>query len=185
MLGRVTDLAPSFLIAMPQLNDPHFERSVVLMLEHGEQGALGLVLNRPTPVTLAEVARSQDLTVRPELGPEVVFQGGPVQAERGFVLHDWTEAPEGVRLADNLMLSSSMETLKLLFTLGGVRFRLCLGYSGWGSGQLESELRDGSWLVAPFTPGHVLDTPPAQLWTTALRSLGIDPAMLQHGGGLH
>lgn len=182
----MSDLAPGFLIAVPQLADPNFERAVVLMIEHGEAGAMGIVINRPAPITLGDVARSHEIEPALPLQQAPVFLGGPVEPERGFVLHGREDLPELVQLFEGVNLSGSMETLKLLLEEGAAgAFRLCLGYAGWGPGQLERELQEGSWITAEALPRHVLETPPEEAWATVLREMGIDPAMLVQGGGLN
>ncbi len=185
-LPRVSEIAPGLLIAVPQLADPNFERSVVLMIEHGESGAMGIVINRPAGITLGDVARSHDIRPSPPLRESPVFVGGPVEPERGFVLHARQDLPEFVPLFDGMNLSGSMETLKVLLEEGPTDgFRLCLGYAGWGPGPLEKELQEGSWLTAEAVPRHILETPPDQTWSVVLREMGIDPAMLLQGGGLN
>lgn len=182
----MSEIAPGFLIAVPQLADPNFERAVVLMLEHSASGAMGLVINRPAGITLGEVARSHEIAAAAQLEDAPVFVGGPVEPERGFVLHARNDLPEHVQLFEGMHLSGSMESLKILLEQGSSEsFRLCLGYAGWGPGQLEQELREGSWLTAEAVPRHVLETPPDQAWEAILRSMGIDPAMLVQGGGLN
>src|SRR5690606_23731861 len=118
------------------------------MLEHSEAGALGLVVNRPGKVALSDVARLQNFEVRPEMEKKRAFFGGPVQLERGFVLHDREDIEESVELFDGLRVSSSVETLQAMLAGPLDRFRLMLGYSGWQPGQLERELQEGSWLIA-------------------------------------
>jgi putative transcriptional regulator len=184
MLEGVSEIAPGFLVAVPQLGDPNFQRSVVLMLEHTSEGAIGLVVNRPSQLTLADVARSQSMTASATAKEKPVFVGGPVQTERGFVVHENRELPESVELVDAIHVTSSLDSLQLLMN-SAERFRLCLGYAGWGPGQLEQELRDGSWITAKASLEHVLGTPPAEAWEAVLRGMGIDPAMLLHSGGLH
>ncbi|MGI5862599.1 MAG: YqgE/AlgH family protein [Myxococcales bacterium] len=181
----MSELAPGFLVAMPQLGDPNFQRAVVLILEHGEGGAMGLVINRPAPISLSQVARDQGYATGAGYEKAPVFIGGPVEPERGFVLHDRKDLPEAMPIVDGLCVSGSIESLKVLLQGPPDRFRLCLGYAGWGPGQLESELREGAWLAASVSRQHVLSTPPALAWEAVIRGMGIDPARLQLGGGLH
>lgn len=181
----MSDLAPGFLVAVPQLLDPTFHRTVILMLEHSDEGALGLVINRPGKVSLSDVARLQNLEVRPGMEQARAFFGGPVQLERGFVLHEREEIEESVELFDGVRVSSSVETLKEMLEGPLDRFRLMLGYSGWQPGQLERELQEGSWLVAKADRRHVLETDPSKVWEAVLADMGIDPASLVVGGGLH
>lgn len=181
----MSDLVPGFLVAVPQLLDPTFHRSIILMLEHGDNGALGLVINRPATINLSDVAKSQSLTEQPGMDDAAVFVGGPVQPERGFVLHNRDDMVESVELFDGLRVSASMETLKELCDGPLNRFRLMLGYSGWEPGQLERELQEGSWLVAKADARHVLETATPRVWDAVLADMGVDPAALVMGGGLH
>lgn len=180
----MSEIAPGFLIAVPQLGDPNFQRSVVLMLEHSEQGAMGLMVNRPASLNLAEVARGHSIEVDDSYRHAHVFMGGPVEPERGFVLHNRTEVPEAIPLFEGMYVSGSLESLKMLFRGAPEHFRLCLGYAGWGPGQLEHELREGAWITAEPSSKHVLKTPVSHIWDSVLRDMGIDPLMLLHGGGL-
>jgi putative transcriptional regulator len=181
----VSDIAPGFLVAVPQMGDPNFARSVVLMLEHNDEGALGLVVNRPSSLTLGEVAESQDLTIHPGALGQPVFVGGPVQPERGFVLHLRDDVPQSVALVDGLFVSGSTEALTKLIGESVEGWRLCLGFAGWEAGQLEREIREGAWLTAPATAGRVLGTSPADTWRSVLSDIGVDPAHLVQGGGVH
>jgi putative transcriptional regulator len=181
----VSELAPGFLVAVPQLGDPNFQRALILLMEHGDDGALGIVVNRTGSVNMADVARSQGLLPRSELAGQPVYVGGPVQTERGFVLHGAPGLDDSVEINDGLFVSSSLETLKELLGKRDTLFKLCLGYAGWGPGQLERELQEGAWITAPLSRRHVLETPAPKAWDSVLRDMGIDPAMLQHVGGKH
>ena len=181
----MSDLAPGFLVAVPQLGDPNFQRALIVLMEHNKDGALGIVINRTGTINLADVARSQNMRPTDDLAEKPVYVGGPVQSERGFVLHGLAGLDESVEIKDGLFVSSSLDALKHLLTLPDSSFRLCLGYAGWGPGQLEKELQEGAWISAPLTRRHVLVTPPAKAWESVLRDMGIDPAMLQHVGGRH
>ena len=180
----MSDIAPGFLVAVPQLGDPNFHRAVVLMLEHSDRGAMGLVVNRPAPLKLADVARGHDIKVGEEYDTAHVFVGGPVEPERGFVLHDRKELAEAIPLFDGMFVSGSLDSLKELLKGPPERFRLCLGYAGWGPGQIEAELREGAWITAEPSSHHVLATPSHQMWEAVLKGMGIDPVMLLSGGGL-
>lgn len=178
-------LAPGFLIAMPQLGDPNFHRSVILMIEHGENGAMGLVLNRSAPLTLEDVAKGQDFKVARARSVQNVYVGGPVEPQRGFVLHDVSDVPEKHEVLPGLFLSLTLDSLQPLLEDARGRLRFCLGYSGWGPGQLEKEIADGSWLFTEAAGAPVLDGDPDKLWDATVRSMGFDPAMLMSGGGVH
>lgn len=185
MLSGVSELTPGFLIAVPQLGDPNFHRALILMLEHTGEGALGIVVNRTASIHLDEVARLQHVSVRDGMASAPVYVGGPVQPERGFVLHGRDDIDESVEVRDGLYISSSTDSLKLLLAGPVEDFRLCLGYAGWGPGQLEKEMQEGAWIAAPLDVRHVLRTPHEQAWDAVLRDMGIEPAMLQPGRGLH
>jgi putative transcriptional regulator len=172
------------LIAVPQLGDPNFQHAVVLMLEHGERGAMGLVVNRPAQLKLTEIAKGHGVSVGAAYERSFAFLGGPVEPERGFVLHDRGDVPEAIPLFDGMYVSGSVDSLKLLLQGTPDHFRLCLGYAGWGPGQIEQELREGAWITSSPDRKLILETPPAQTWEAVLRQMGIDPMMLLHGGGL-
>jgi len=181
---RASQIAPGFLVAVPTLGDPNFNRAVVLMLEHSDAGALGIVINRPGNMKMSDVARTQGVKPRAWLAGSTVFMGGPVQPERGFLLHDRDDLGESVRILDGLYVSSSSDSLRELLTTTPNGYRLCLGYAGWGPGQLERELREGAWVHTEAVPHHVLETPAKEAWETVLREMGIEPMTLLRGGGL-
>lgn len=170
---------------MPQLGDPNFYRSVVLMIEHGETGSMGLVVNRGAPLTLGELARGQNMDISPERSGQPVFLGGPVEPQRGFVLHDDTGLPEKHPVLPGLYLSVTLDALGPLLENPGPRLRFCLGYAGWGPKQLENEIAAGSWLFTEATAESVLELEPGKLWETTLRGMGVDPAMLVMGRGMN
>lgn len=178
-------LAPGFLIAMPQLGDPNFHRSVILMIEAGNGGAMGLVINRAAPITLKDVAKGHDFKLATPREAENVFLGGPVDPQRGFVLHDDASVTEKHEVLPGLFLSLTLDALEPLLADGKARLRFCLGYSGWGAQQLERELSLGSWLFTEASREAVLDGHPDTLWDDTLRGMGVDPAMLVTGGGVH
>jgi len=182
------DLAPSLLLAMPQLEDPNFHRSVVLLCEHGPNGALGFVVNRPTDTRAAE-AVSLDPPVVGDSGM-MLWVGGPVEPGRGFLLLGRDPEPEpSQRVASGFYLTASLGVLRHLLQvdraeIDHTRCRLLLGYAGWGPGQLDSELAMSAWLTAPADPDLVFDTPPADMWEQAIRRLGVDPLALQVAPGI-
>lgn len=185
MLNGVQNLAPGLLIAMPQLGDSNFHRAVVLMVEHSETGSLGLVLNRPSPVTLRELSKGQGLKLAAERADEVVFVGGPVEPQRGFVLHDNPQVIEKHELAPGLFLSVTLDALGPLLADPSHRLRFCLGYAGWGPRQVETEITAGAWLFNEVGAESVLGDAPEQMWETSLHQMGVDPAMLQTGRGVN
>jgi putative transcriptional regulator len=178
-------IAPGLLLAMPQLLDPNFQRAVVLMVEHGDAGSFGLVLNRPTPVEVARVLETLELEWCGD--PDAtVWSGGPVSPRSGWVIHEPVgSAPPGLEVAPGLVLSTSPEQLKVLAAEPPPRLRFLMGYAGWGGGQLEFELAEGSWVHSEVEPDLIFGTHPDQLWAAVLESIGIQPASLVPGTGVH
>ncbi len=170
---------------MPQLGDPNFQRSVVLMVEHSEAGSMGLVISRSAPLTLKELGKSQDIRVSQAKEAASVLIGGPVEPQRGFVLHDKADLDDKTEILPGLYMSVTVEALKLLLGSPDVRMRLCLGYSGWGPKQLEQEMNGGTWLFTEAATALVLESEPAQLWEETLKVMGVNPLTLVPGGGLN
>src|SRR5256885_7274984 len=137
MLRAVLDLAPGLLIAVPQMEDPNFSRSVVLLIEHSDAGAMGIVFNRPADIPLSDIGKEQGIVVHPHAGHAYI--GGPVSPERGFLLHRRPPVPESVQGHDGIWLSVSPDSLKPLLEGGPGDYRPCLGYAGWGPGPLHRE----------------------------------------------
>jgi putative transcriptional regulator len=189
-----TNLVPGLLLAMPQLVDPNFARSVVLMIEHGDKGSFGLVINQPSPIRATELLGSLDMEWRGR-ADEVVWAGGPVSPTTGWVLHgplDGMEITHGlgssgtISITPEVCLSTSPEKLRVLATTPPRHLRLLLGYSGWAVGQLASEMMRGSWLHADADADLIFDTPADEIWTRAMESLGISsPESVVQGRGLH
>ena len=177
----MSELAPGLLIAVPQMDDPNFARSVVLLVEHNESGAMGIVVNQPSEIALSEIGKEQGIRVHHGAGSAYV--GGPVQRERGFLVHRRATLPDSIALHDGVYLSVSTDSLKDLLEGEPNDYRLCLGYAGWGAGQLERELVAGGWLSAQVSVGRIFDTPTGKMWDAVIRDLGIDPAYLVMGGG--
>jgi putative transcriptional regulator len=146
---------------------------------------MGLVINRESHLTLAELAKSQAITVAPGRDSDHIFVGGPVEPYRGFVLHDSTRVEERAEVLPGLYLSTSSDALGPLLSDPDATVRLCLGYSGWGAGQVESELKQGSWLFTEATSGMVLAPDTGQMWQSVIKGMGIDPGWLVTTGGLN
>ena len=177
--------APAFLIAMPQLGDPNFVRGVVLIIDHGEHGSMGLLINRPTELEIAEFAASQNMKWAGDPSG-VVYQGGPVQTERAFILHASDhQGPETEPVMDGVRLSYSLESLKMLADRPPARYRVYLGYAGWGPNQLAEELTAGAWLLGAPNERLIFDAAVEDIWEQALREMGIDPMQLMHSGAMH
>jgi putative transcriptional regulator len=189
------NLTHHFLIAMPGLQDEGFARSVVYLCEHSARGALGLVINKPSDIQLQHLFEKVELPLgRGDLAGTPVFQGGPVQTERGFVLHEAVfaadAAPEEpvyaatMTIPGGLEMTTSKDVLEALSTGSGPRKVLVsLGYSAWGEGQLESELAENSWLTVGADPSVIFDTPVDQRYDKALSLLGLQSWMLSREAG--
>jgi putative transcriptional regulator len=181
----VKSLAPGFLIAMPQLLDSNFEKAVVLMIEHSESGSMGLVINRTAPLTFRDLARSQEIKVATSRRDDALFHGGPVEPYRGFVLHDSKHIEERNEVFPGLYLSVTSDALTPLLLDESASVRFCLGYAGWGPGQIELEMKQGSWLFTEANPQAVLRDDPRQIWEHTIKSMGIDPGWLVPSGGVN
>ena len=176
------NLTHHFLIAMPTLQDELFAKSVIYMCEHTERGALGLIINKPSDISVKALFDKVELPLRREdLIETPVFQGGPVQTERGFVLHEsMMPGNESVyastmTIPGGLEMTTSRDVLEALSTGAGPRkIFVSLGYSAWGEGQLESELLDNSWLTVAADLALIFDTPVAQRYDKALMLLGLE-----------
>lgn len=174
---------PGVLIAMPQLEDPHFHRAVVLMLEHNEEGALGLILNHPIDHPCAQVTESFSL---PWPGPPDarLRRGGPVEAASLWMLHhDRHQFTETRPVVPGVAVSRSRDALRTLCTALEADLHLLVGYSGWAPGQLEQEMASGTWILGRATAELVFSVAPEDLWTHALAELGIHPAHLVESSG--
>ncbi len=184
----MSSLAPALLLSMPQLMDPNFSHTVVLLCKHSGDGAFGLVLNRPL-VTTGTVMVHLDPPVTTEREIQI-WIGGPVEPQRSWMLvggpHEAPEAHDAVQIADRVHLSTSPDLLRrLLEPTPPSNIRLVVGYSGWAPGQLESELSESSWLLSDVDYDIVFNTPPERMWEAAIRRLGADPATLQMSRGVH
>jgi putative transcriptional regulator len=184
------DLTNQFLIAMPGMADQTFDGAVVYLCEHTENGALGLVINKPIDIKLKNLFEKVELKLdRTELAEQPVFFGGPVQTERGFVLHEPRsdgQAPFNSTLAvpNGLAMTTSKDVLESMAEgAGPERVLVTLGYSGWGAGQLEDEIGRNGWLTVDADPKVIFDTPIEQRYQRAVELLGIDPRMLSQEAG--
>lgn len=179
----LTRLSPGFLVAAPSLLDPSFKRSVVLLVDHKDEGSLGFVISRPSDADLESIAEGLTLTAAEVKGEMQVMVGGPVAPETGWIVfdpHGIDELPEGtIAVTDEIAVSTSRAFLiRLLRAELAPRRMLVLGYAGWGPGQLDDELAQGAWIPVELRPDVVFDTPLDARWGAALRSAGIDPARL-------
>jgi putative transcriptional regulator len=190
-------LAPTLLLSMPQLQDPNFARTVILLCEHEAEGAFGLVLNRPTDLAASSVVRLEPPIV--DGNGLKLWMGGPVEPQRGWILLG--DEPHGLRgtgapgsgsgvdarrIVDGVYLSASPVVLRrVLETTPAPRARVLAGYAGWGPGQLDEELAESSWLLTDVQPDLIFDVDASQMWEAAIRRLGADPTTLQMSRGVH
>lgn len=184
------DLSNQFLIAMPGMTDGNFAGAVVYLCEHTENGALGLVINRPIDINLRNLFEKVDLSLeREDLAFRPVYFGGPVQTERGFVLHERLDEEGGhysstLKIPGGLEMTTSRDVLEALSNgAGPSRVFITLGYSGWGAGQLEDELGRNGWLNVNAELSVIFDTPVEERYDRALALLGIDRSMLTMQAG--
>jgi putative transcriptional regulator len=178
-------VAPILLLSMPQLDDPNFRRTVILLCQHTADGAWGLVLNRPTGNAAAQAVRL-DPPVAMDNGLELWF-GGPGGPGRGCVLRGADANDVGaVQICHGIYISGSASLLRqLLEQERRPKTRLLMGYAGWGPGQLDAELRESAWLIMHIDLELIFDVPAADMWETAIRRLGAEPGTLQMSPGVH
>jgi putative transcriptional regulator len=176
---------PMLLLSMPQMQDPNFARTVVLLCDFRPEGAFGLVLNRPTEMSASQMVR---LDPPVSMGNDLrLYVGGPVQPERGWILVPQPPDDEEHRaIQEGLYLSASPLVLRqVLEAQPAPRARVLAGYAGWGPGQLDEELAQSAWLMGEVHLDLVFDIDPAIMWETAIRRLGADPSALQTSHGVH
>ena len=174
-------LTNHFLIAMPALSDPTFERTVTFLCQHNQEGALGIIVNRPSELRVGDVFRELDIPVLDErLSVQPVYYGGPVQTDRGFVLHSREgEWKSSLKINDDLCLTTSRDILEALGRgEGPSRAILALGYAGWGAGQLEAEIAENAWLNAEALASVIFETSPEARWRAAADVVGVDISLL-------
>ena len=186
MQDAATPLANQLLIASPALSDPNFARSVTLICQHDDDGAMGVIVNRASEYTLGEVLRQMNLASQdPRLDDQVVLAGGPVHPERGFVLHDGDrEWDSTLAIADGLYVTTSRDVLEAMARGDGPRSAtVALGCAGWGAGQLEHELVENSWLTVPADAELLFRLPLDARWQAAAGRIGVDLARLADYSG--
>lgn len=178
---------------MPQLSDPNFRRAVVLIVHHDSESTFGLVLNREVELSVRELCESLEFAWNGRPSAEVNW-GGPVESNTGWLLfqddleidlEEEIHDEQVSRLAGELCFAGSMDVLRQLAEHPPSDLRIFLGYAGWGSGQLESELAQGAWVVAPLSPEVVFDVPNDEMWDHVLRAMKIDPVTLISTAGIH
>lgn len=171
------DLTNHFLIAMPALADPNFHHTVTYMCDHNPQGAMGLVINRPLDMGMGELFNHLNISDYDiALGEIPIYQGGPVQTDRGFVLHKpFGEWEASLSIAPNITLTMSQDIIEAIaHGKGPDKYIIALGYAGWGEGQLEQELASNAWLNGPAETSIIFDTSIEQRWNASARLLGVD-----------
>jgi putative transcriptional regulator len=183
---------------MPQLSDPNFTRAVVLMLDHGDDGSFGLIMNHPSAMPVAEILSSLevDWCGNPDA---VVWSGGPVMPTSGWILHSGTDDLEAVsdtldhaleftgtlKVMEGLYMSTSEENIKILAESAPDSMRFLLGYSGWAQDQLAQEMAEGSWLHADIDADILFHSPAEEMWEACLKNTGIDPEAIVQSRGVH
>jgi putative transcriptional regulator len=183
-----SSLAPSFLVAMPQLRDPNFKRSVVMVVNHDDEGTFGVILNRDTEISARGLCASLELEWCGAPGKGIRW-GGPVQPQTGWLVFDDDAALGGhedvKELAGGVHFAGSFDVLRDVVNHPPEDLHLLLGYAGWGPGQLENELAEGAWIVAPVSREVVFEVHTSVMWDHVLRSLGIEPSTLVATRGVH
>ncbi len=183
---ETTNLTNHFLIAMPNLCDPNFFHTVTYICMHNEEGAMGIVINRPMDVDLGDVLEHMEIEADdPRANRLPIFEGGPVQRERGFVIHQ----PAGqwdamLTISEDLGITTSRDILNAIANgRGPNKVLIALGYAGWGAGQLEQEMAENAWLSTPADQHIIFNTPPEQRWQAAASRLGVDLTLLSSDAG--
>lgn len=176
-MNKANYLSNQFIVAMPTLADPIFFHTVTYLCQHNEDGALGIVINRPTEMKLGEIFKQMDILITaPASAKMPVFAGGPVHQERGFVVHtscgDWQAT---LPVSKDISLTTSRDVLEAIAAgVGPEQYLIALGYAGWGAGQLEKEIMDNAWLNTPCGKNILFNTPVNLRWSAAAEQIGID-----------
>lgn len=179
-------LKGKILIAMPEMADPRFEKSVILMLEHGPEGAMGVMINKPLEaVEFSDLLEQLEITTaEPEHTMQPVFFGGPMEIGRGFLLHSTDLILSHTLDMSPIAVTTSIDMLALMATGKGPKQSLfCLGYTGWTAGQLDEEILENAWLHAPLTADLVFNVATEKRWEAAMEMVGIDPDHLSSVSG--
>ncbi len=180
------NLTNHFLIAMPALADPNFHQTVTYICAHNEDGAMGVVINRPMDIDLGEVLSQMEMeAVDPNISRHIVYEGGPVQRDRGFIVYqpasDWDSS---MTINDEFGLATSRDILQAISRgEGPKKAHVALGYAGWAEGQLEYEMAENAWLSGPADSAVLFDVSPEQRWPTAARLLGVDLDLISSDAG--
>ena len=181
------DLGGKLLIAMPGMGDPRFDHSVVFLCAHSDDGAMGLIVNKPTEdLTFANLLKQLNIPRGDRMRDIRIHFGGPVELSRGFVLHsaDYARGTGTMKVDDRFGMTTTQDILEAMARGTGPESTiLALGYAGWGPGQLEDEIRQNGWLTCDAAPELVFSDQDATKWDRALRSIGVDPLHLCAAGG--
>ncbi len=184
---RLMDLTGKLLIAMPGMGDPRFDHSVVYICSHGEDGAMGLIVNKPSDLRIKTLLGQLNIACNiPVIGERLVHFGGPVEMSRGFVLHsaDYEANLHSMQISTDFSMTATLDVLEDLASgRGPLNSMLTLGYSGWGPGQLEDEIAMNGWLTTDATSKLVFDVADDEKWEAALATLGVDPLTLSASAG--
>ncbi len=176
-MNQASNFTDHFLIAMPNLGDPNFSQTVTYMVQHSQDGALGIVINRPTTVNLGEIMKQMNIDVEQRQITDLpTYYGGPVQPERGFVIHNpvgnWESS---LKVSEAIAMTTSRDVLEAIATgKGPNKVLIALGYAGWGEGQLEREIIENAWLNAPAVNSILFDKPATQRWKSAAEHMGVN-----------
>ena len=182
----ISSLKDFFLLAMPGLNDPNFAQSVVYICEHNADGAMGLIINQQLDIPVKAIFDQFELSYLDECGSSLIFDGGPVQRDRGFILHPSVEQQweSTVAIGEDISLTASKDILTdIALGRGPENALITLGYSSWEAGQLEQELSQNSWLTIPADSAIIFHTDCAKRAGAAASTIGLDLAMLSHDAG--
>ena len=185
-LSRFISLKGQFLIAMPELGDPNFSKTVTLICEHNADGALGFIINRPHPFVVTEqIFKEFKMAVHETVGSAPIYIGGPVQTEEIYILHgppfDWRGT---FQITAGLALSNTIDILEAMASgTGPSKVMMIMGCAGWGPGQLERELKENAWLTQVVSEDIIFNTEAEDCWEETVRSLGFDPILLCSGSG--
>lgn len=185
-MSQYDSLSNQFLIAMPSMEDPFFTRSVIYLCQHSADGALGIVINRPSELTMGDVLGQMGIEATDEAASQLpIFFGGPVHPERGFVIHEpagqWDSS---MQVSGHIALTTSRDILEAVAKGEGPHnILIALGYAGWGKGQLEKEILGNAWLNSPVTPSILFERPVRQRWKAAVEAMGVNVALLSSQAG--
>ena len=187
MMEKETNLDGKLLIAMPGMADHNFDKSVIYMCSHSEDGAMGLIINKPsTDLDLNDLLKQLSFTPKNSISLKNIHIGGPVEYGRGFVLHsrDYQAKDATLNVTEDIGMTASLEILEDISQGDGpIKSLLALGYSGWGPGQLENEIQANGWLISETPEDFLFSMDDDQKWNAALKNIGIDPRMLSSKGG--